>query len=162
MGKRRQFRKQCVSVFGWLERSSTAGEFSNFQNAGRNVYKEVAILWKNKESYVDESGVFGLSIIKQVTLKKIVAHDFRYDPRTYRFSRITQRNIYVFFLTIKRTFSTFRSGLSSVALFPAHFHSFWGRKAEFRAAGNLGFYKRLAKYCRRAGMATSPTSACSV
>ena len=53
MGKRRQFRKQCVIVFGWLERSSTAGEFSNFQNGGRNVYKEVAIMWKNKESYVD-------------------------------------------------------------------------------------------------------------
>ena len=53
MGKRRQFRKQDVSVFGWLERSSTEGEFSNFQNAGRNVYKEVAIMWKNKESYVD-------------------------------------------------------------------------------------------------------------
>ena len=53
MGKRGQFRKQCVSVFGWLERSSTTGEFSNFQNAGRNVYKEVAIMWKNKESYVD-------------------------------------------------------------------------------------------------------------
>ena len=52
-GKRRQFRNQCVSVFGWLERSPTAGEFSNFQNAGRNVYKEVAIMWKNKESYVD-------------------------------------------------------------------------------------------------------------
>ena len=45
--------KQCVSVFGWLERSSTAGEFSNFQNAGRNVYKEVTIMWKNKERYVD-------------------------------------------------------------------------------------------------------------
>ena len=53
MGKRRQFKKQCVSFFGWLERSSTAGEFSNFQNNGRNVYKEVAIMWKNKESYVD-------------------------------------------------------------------------------------------------------------
>ena len=53
MGKRGQFRKQCVSVFGWLERSSTAREFSNFQNAGRNVYKEVGIMWKNKESYVD-------------------------------------------------------------------------------------------------------------
>ena len=53
MGKRRQFRKQCVSVFGWLEQSSTAGEFSNFQNASRNVYKEVAIMWENKESYVD-------------------------------------------------------------------------------------------------------------
>ena len=79
--KRRQFRKQCVSVFGWLERSSTAGEFSNFQNTGRNVYKEVAIMRKNKESYVDLGGVFGLSIIKHVTLQKIVAHDFRYDPR---------------------------------------------------------------------------------
>jgi len=53
MRQRRQFRKQCVSVFGWLERSSTAGEFSNFQNAGRSVYKEVAIMWKNRESYVD-------------------------------------------------------------------------------------------------------------
>ena len=52
-GKRRQFRKQCVSVFGWLERSSTEGEFSNYQNAGINVCKEVAIMWKNKESYVD-------------------------------------------------------------------------------------------------------------
>ena len=84
MGKRRQFRKQCVSVFGWLERSSTAGEFSNFQNAGRNVYKEVAIMWKIKESYVDEGGVFGLSIIQHVTLQKTVAHDFRYDPRISR------------------------------------------------------------------------------
>ena len=36
---------------------------------------------KNKESYIDEDGVFGLSIIRQVTLQKIVAHDFRYDPR---------------------------------------------------------------------------------
>ena len=38
-------------------------------------------MWKNKESYVDKGGVFGLSIIKHVTLQKIVAHDFRYDPR---------------------------------------------------------------------------------
>ena len=53
MWQRRQFRKQCVSVFGWLERSSIAGELSDFQNGGRNVYKEVAIMWKNKESYVD-------------------------------------------------------------------------------------------------------------
>ena len=81
MRQRRQFRKQCISVFGWLERSSTAGAFSNFQNAGRNVYKEVAIMWKNKESYVDKGGVFGLSLIKHVTLQKIVAHDFRYDLR---------------------------------------------------------------------------------
>ena len=42
------------------------------------MYKEVEIMWKNKESYVDEGGVFGLSIIKHVTLQKIVAHDFRY------------------------------------------------------------------------------------
>ena len=81
MGKWRQLRKQCVSVFGWLERGSTAGEFSNFQSAGRNVYKEVAIMWKNKGSYVDWGGVFGLSIMKHVTLQKIVTHDFRYDPR---------------------------------------------------------------------------------
>ena len=76
MGKWRQFRKQCVSVFGWLERSCTAGEFSNFQNAKRNVYKEVAIKWKNKESYVDQGGVFGLSIIKHVTLKKLLLMTF--------------------------------------------------------------------------------------
>ena len=45
------------------------------------MYKEVAIMWKNKERCVDYGGVFGLSIIKHVTLQKIVAHDFRYDPR---------------------------------------------------------------------------------
>ena len=88
MRQRRQFRKQYVSVFGWLEQSSTAGEFSNFQNAGRNVYKEVAIMWENKESNVDEAGVFGLSIIKHVTLQKIVAHDFQYDPRTLTLLRV--------------------------------------------------------------------------
>ena len=53
MEKRMQFRKQLLSVFGWLERSSTAGEFWNFHNAGRNVYKEVAIMCNNKERYVD-------------------------------------------------------------------------------------------------------------
>ena len=51
--QRRQFRKQCVNAFGWLERNFTEGEFSNSQNAGRNVYKEVAIMWKNKERSVD-------------------------------------------------------------------------------------------------------------
>jgi hypothetical protein len=49
----RQFRKQCVSVFGYLERNFTEGKFSNSQNAGRNIYKEVAIMWKNKEKSVD-------------------------------------------------------------------------------------------------------------
>jgi hypothetical protein len=49
----KQFRKQCVSAFGWLERNFTEGEFSHSQNAGRNVYKEVAIMWKNKERFVD-------------------------------------------------------------------------------------------------------------
>jgi hypothetical protein len=49
----RQFRKQCISFFGWLERNFTEGEFSNSQNAGRNVYKEVAIMWKNKDRSVD-------------------------------------------------------------------------------------------------------------
>ena len=78
----RQFRKQCVSVFGWLEQNFTEGEFSNSQNAGRNVYKKWW-LWKNKERSVDYSGVFGLSILKHVTLQKIVAHDFWYDPHNY-------------------------------------------------------------------------------
>jgi hypothetical protein len=59
----------------------TEGEFLNSQNAGRNVYKEVVIMWKNKERSVDGGGAFGLSIIKHVTLQKIVVHDFQYDPR---------------------------------------------------------------------------------
>ena len=42
--------RQCLRMAGT---EFTAGEFSNFQNAGRNVYKEVAIIWKNKASYVD-------------------------------------------------------------------------------------------------------------
>ena len=54
----------------------------------RNVYKEVAIMWKNKESYVDEGGVFGLSIIKHIPLQKIVAHDFRYDILITRYSDV--------------------------------------------------------------------------
>ena len=53
------------------------------------MYKEVAIMWKNKESYVDEGGVFGLSIIKHVTLQKIVAHDFRYDPRNVNWRHLS-------------------------------------------------------------------------
>jgi len=36
-----------------LDLDNIRGEFSNYQNAGRNVYKEVAIMWKNKESYID-------------------------------------------------------------------------------------------------------------
>jgi hypothetical protein len=56
-------------------------EFSNSHNAGRNVYKEVAIVWKNKEKSVDCGGEFSLSLIKHVTLQKIVAHDVQYDPR---------------------------------------------------------------------------------
>jgi hypothetical protein len=51
------------------------------------VYKEVAIMWKNKKRSVDQGGVFGLSIIKHVTLQKIVAYDFRYDPCTYTLVR---------------------------------------------------------------------------
>jgi hypothetical protein len=47
------------------------------------VYKEVAIMWKNKERSVDSGGVSGLSIIKHVTLRKIVAHDFQYNLRNY-------------------------------------------------------------------------------
>jgi hypothetical protein len=51
--KENLFYKWCVRVFGWLERNFTEGEFSNSQTAGRNVYKEVAIMWKNKERSVD-------------------------------------------------------------------------------------------------------------
>jgi len=45
--------KACDSVFGCLERNFTGGEFSNSQNAGRYVYKEVGIMWKNRERSVD-------------------------------------------------------------------------------------------------------------
>jgi len=31
---------------------------------------------------IKKGGVFGLSMINHVTLQKIVAHDFWYDPRT--------------------------------------------------------------------------------
>ena len=31
-----------------------------------------------------------MSIIKDVTLQKIVAHDFRYDPRNYRYWEICE------------------------------------------------------------------------
>ena len=40
-----------VSSDGW--NGVLPREFSNFQNAGRDVYKEVAIMWKNTESYVN-------------------------------------------------------------------------------------------------------------
>jgi hypothetical protein len=40
----------------------------------------MAIMWKNKERSVDLGGIYGLSRIQHVTLQKIVAHDFRYDP----------------------------------------------------------------------------------
>ena len=33
-----------VNVFGQLERSSTAREYSNFQNGGKNVYRETRIM----------------------------------------------------------------------------------------------------------------------
>jgi hypothetical protein len=49
----RQFIKQCVSILGWLEWNFTEGEFSNSQNAGINVYKEVGIMWRNIGRSVD-------------------------------------------------------------------------------------------------------------
>ena len=42
--------RQCLRMAGT---EFYRREFSNFQNAGRNVYKEVAIMWENKERYVD-------------------------------------------------------------------------------------------------------------
>jgi hypothetical protein len=44
------------------------------------VYKEVVIMWKNKERSVDSGVVFSSSMIN--TLQKIVAHDFQYDRRS--------------------------------------------------------------------------------
>ena len=38
--------RQCVRMAGT---EFTAAEFSNFQKAGRNVYKEVAIMWETKK-----------------------------------------------------------------------------------------------------------------
>ena len=49
---RRWMKHFKVSSDGW-NRVLPQGNFKNIQNAGRNVYKEVAIMWKNKESYVD-------------------------------------------------------------------------------------------------------------
>jgi len=66
MRQQRQFRKQCVSVFGWLEWNFTEGEFPNPQSTGGNVYKEVAIMWKNKES---SSGLTHPTILREVMLK---------------------------------------------------------------------------------------------
>jgi hypothetical protein len=40
-------------------------------------------MWKNKERSVDWGGVFGLSIIKHVTLQKIVAHDFHHKKISF-------------------------------------------------------------------------------
>jgi hypothetical protein len=40
------------SVRRWVKHFKE-GVFSNSQNGGRNVYKEVAIMWKNKERSVD-------------------------------------------------------------------------------------------------------------
>ena len=67
------------------------------------MYKEVVIMWKNKERSVDQGGVFGLSIIKHVTLQKIVAHDFRYDPRIYVV--FMQNILYSFPILMKLEFS---------------------------------------------------------
>ncbi|PNF14105.1 hypothetical protein B7P43_G01068, partial [Cryptotermes secundus] len=81
-----QLRGQCFetreaiqkAVYQW-NRILQKGNFQTL-NTGRNVYKKVAIMWKNKERSIDLGGVFGLSIIKHVTLQKIVAHDFQYNP----------------------------------------------------------------------------------
>jgi hypothetical protein len=40
----RHSRQLCVNVFGQLERSSTAREYSNFQNVGKNMYRETGIM----------------------------------------------------------------------------------------------------------------------
>ena len=40
----RHSRQLCVNVFGQLERISTAREYSNFHNGGKNVYRETGIM----------------------------------------------------------------------------------------------------------------------
>jgi hypothetical protein len=50
-------------------------------------------MWKNKERTVDLDGVFGLSIIKHVTLQRIVAHDFQYDSRMLKLGYICKTNL---------------------------------------------------------------------
>jgi len=42
--RRRHSRQLCVNVFGQLERSSTPREYLNFQNGGKNVYRETGIM----------------------------------------------------------------------------------------------------------------------
>jgi hypothetical protein len=42
--RRRHSRQLCVKVFGQLERSSTVREYSNFQNGGKNLYREAGII----------------------------------------------------------------------------------------------------------------------
>jgi histone-lysine N-methyltransferase SETMAR len=42
--KKEELRQLCVNVFGQLERSSTAREYSNFQNGWKNVYRETGIM----------------------------------------------------------------------------------------------------------------------
>jgi hypothetical protein len=50
---RRQLESSAsVSSDGW-NRILKKGNFSNSQNAGRNMYKEVAFMWKIKERSVD-------------------------------------------------------------------------------------------------------------
>ena len=46
-------RQLCVNVFGQLERSSAAREYSNFQHGWKNVYRETGIMWKNKQMSMD-------------------------------------------------------------------------------------------------------------
>ena len=48
----RHSRELCV-VFGQLERSSAAREYSNFRNSGKNVYRETGIMLENKQMSMD-------------------------------------------------------------------------------------------------------------
>jgi len=53
MRQTRHSRQLCVNVFGQLERSSTAREYSHFQKGGKNVYRETGITYKNKQLSMD-------------------------------------------------------------------------------------------------------------
>jgi hypothetical protein len=58
------------------------GNFETPRTLGEICTKKWRLCRKNKERSVDRGGVFGLPIIKPVTLSKTVAHDFQYDLRT--------------------------------------------------------------------------------
>ena len=57
-----------------------------------------------------------MSIIKHVTLQKIVAHDFRYDPRIYSYIKRTAKSLCILILINENISVNFVSSLKAVIL----------------------------------------------